>query len=280
MSLFDQAREAAFGLAKAKLSSGVGGDILNRVEPLLRRAATVGGNSSFTPKGVPGARDPLSAGRARLDPLMSYNWYCDLPVIDGVKLSWENVEEATLPSIELDAVSNYRAGKMWHYPHHHSIGTLSLKLYEDSKGSSSLYVDKWRRNILDYDSGLYHLPKDYKKTIMVTVLDVANVSVMFFEYTGCWPMRSDPITMNSGSSDRIVPQIEFSVDEMRVKFGKFDSSKIPSIINNVGVDFPPQISKLPDLFPNNFVNIAFGAAGDILNGVSNSLQSKITDIIS
>jgi hypothetical protein len=258
MALLDQAREAAFGLAKQKLSRGVGGDILNRVEPIVRRVINFGGNTGFVPRSAPGDRDPLSAARARLDPLLSFNWYCDLPLIDGTELSWEFVEEATLPFIEFEQTSIYRAGKQYHYPHHYNIGTLSLKLYEDSQGIATRYLDAWRRKIVDPDSGLFYLPKDYKKTITVTILDQAKATAMFLEYTGCWPMRSDAYQMTSGSAERIAPSVEFSVDEIRCKFGKFAPGQIPSIVNNVGVDFPPRVSSLLKDFPGNFVDLSFG----------------------
>lgn len=262
MALVDQAINAAIGLGSAKLK-GASGQAFDVAQRLIRRHLNLGGNGEFKPVGKPGARDPLSAGRARLDPLMSYNWYCDLPPIDGTELTWEFVEEATLPFVEFEPVSNYRAGKMYHYANHHSIGSLSLKLYEDSQGSAAKYLEKWRRRIIDLESGLYNHPKDYKQNISVTVMDVAKLTVMFFEYTGCWPMRSDPYAMSSGSSERIVHSVELSVDEMRVKFGKFDTNQIPSVIDTIGADFPPQFSSLPSKFPGNFVDLAIGGVRSI-----------------
>jgi hypothetical protein len=255
MGLFDQARDAAFGLAKAKLSRA-GSEVLSRVES--RVTNFVGGKVSFTPRTAPGTRDPLSAARARLDPLMSFNWYCDLPDLDGAQLGWQYVEEAILPFLELEQVSNYQAGRQKHYPHHYNLGSLSLKLYEDSNGIATSYLDTWRRKIVDPDSGLFYLPKDYKKTIIVTVLDQAKATVMFLEYTGCWPMRSDSYQMTSGSSERIAPTVEFSVDELRCKFGKFAPGQIPSIVNSVGHDFPARVTNLLKDFPGNFVNAKFG----------------------
>src|SRR4051794_36677315 len=140
--LLSHAREAAMGLAKQKLSQGVG-DLLHHVEPAIRRVINFGGQAGFIPRSTPGERDPLRAARARLDPMLSFNWYCDLPVIDGVGLGWEYVEEATLPNIEFEAISTYRAGKQYHYPHHYNLGTLQLKLYEDSQGIASRYLDAW-----------------------------------------------------------------------------------------------------------------------------------------
>jgi hypothetical protein len=269
MSLFDQAKEAAFGLAKEKLTRGVSGTVFNSADAFLRRAVNLSGNYGFNIRSTPGERDPLEAGRARPDPLMSFNWYCDLPVLDGIRLGWEFVEEATLPFVEFEQVGNYRAGKMYHYPGHHSIGTLSLKLYEDSQGSAARYLDRWRRKMIDLDSGLYYHPQEFKQTIKITVLDVTKITVMFVEYTGCWPMRSDTYALNSGSSDRIAPTVEFSVDEMRVKFGKFTQDQIPSIIDTVGADWPPQFTTLPVLFPGNFVDISISDLlyGDVVSGL-------------
>lgn len=259
MALFDQAVNSALGLAKAKLSQSIFGDVMSQAQQFAQGVFSfAGGTGSFSPSTRSGARDPLSAARARLDPLLSFNWYCDLIPIDGVGLSWEFVEEATLPFIELEQVSNYKAGKMYHYPHHYSIGTLSLKFYEDIQGSATQYLDAWRRKIVDPDSGLFYLPKDYKKDITITILDPAKSTVMFLEYTGCWPMRSDPYQMTSGSAERIAPSVEFSVDELRCKFGQFEPGSIPSLVNNVGVDFPPRISSLLDKFPGNFTEVGFG----------------------
>jgi hypothetical protein len=277
MSILDTLQAAALGKAINEVK-GSPGAVVDKLQPLINRVAlggnpasivgglagtlggqlggslganlgeqigkVIGGNSrdSFVPKGKAGARDPLSAGRARLDPLLSFNWYCDLPPINGAELSWEFIEEATLPFVEIEQISNYRAGKMYHFAHHYSIGTLSLKLYEDSQGIASTFLDKWRRQILDIDSGLYYHSREYKQTIKFTILDVAKQTVMFIEYTGCWPMRSDAFQMTSGSSERIAPTVEFSVDEMRIKFGKFDSNNVPAIIDSVGMDFPPQLS--------------------------------------
>lgn len=280
MPFVDQAVNAAIGLGMAKLH-GTTGNVVNLAATLARRINLLSGNTPFTPKGVPGARDPLSAGRARSDPLMNYNWYCDLPTIDGVTLGWEFVEEATLPLVEFEPMSNYRAGKMYHYPGHYSIGTLNLKLYEDSHGSATTFVDAWQRKIINLESGLYNTPygpNGFKKKISFTLLDVAKLTVMFVEYTGCWPSRPDSISLGSASSDRVVLSVEFSVDEMRLKFGKFDSAQIPSVIDTIGADFPPKLSSLPIKFPGNFVDVSIGSLNSAANSAINTAKSAISGV--
>lgn len=274
MALADQAMNAALGLSMAKLK-GPTGQAVNIAQSLVRRAINTRGNGPFQPKTAPGSRDPLSAGRARSDPLLSFNWYCDLPTIDGVSLGWEFVEEATLPLVEFEPTTAYRAGKMYSYAGHYSVGTLSLKLYEDSSASASYYMDAWRRRILNLDSGLYNVPRDYKQTIKFTILDVTKLTVMFLEYTGCWPTRSDPLQMTSGTSDRIVHSVELSVDEMRLKFGKFEPGQVPSLIDNIGSDYPPRLSNLPSKFPGNFVDLAING----INSAGNAALSAIKSVL-
>lgn len=260
MPILDRAVDAAIGLGMAKLSGGAN-SLAHTALNLAKRAGIL---PSFLD-----TRNPLTAGRARTDPLMSYNWYCDLPTIDGTSLGWEFVEEATLPLVEFEPMSNYRAGKMYHYAGHYSIGTLNLKLYEDSRGSAVNYLDAWQRRIINLESGLYNVPRDYKQTVKFTILDVAKLTVMFVEYTGCWPTRPDSISLNSGSSDRVILSVELSVDEMRLKFGKFEKNHVPSIIDIIGTDFPPKLSSLPMNFPGNFVDLTIGGLG--ANNLSNSV---------
>lgn len=205
-----------------------------------------------------GQKDPLSAARARPDPLMNFNWWADMPILNNsTVLDWQFVEEATLPFIEFEQISNYRAGKNYHFAHHYSLGSLSLKFYEDSFGTVASYLNTWQSMVLNAKTGLFYFPKDYKKTISIWVLDVAKQTVMCLDYTGCWPQRLETYNFGSAQSERIVGGCEFSVDELNVKFGKFESTSIPSSMSSIGIDFPPKISALPDIFPSNFVNLSF-----------------------
>ncbi len=246
MSLQDQALSA---LKQATLS---------RLPTQARQALNIGSRIAdrFSPKfsGSSGkSSGALSAIRSRADPLMSFNWRCDLPIIDNsFKLGWEYVEEATLPFVEFEKTSNYKAGKMSHYPHHYSLSSLSLKLYEDKQGKSVEYLNQWKKLIIDGKTGLYNVPKVYKKPIKITIYDSALSTVMFLTYLGCWVERHDTFAL-SGDSQRINPSVEFSVDDIEVSFGKFEAGKIPSIIDKIGSEFPLRITDLPNLFPNNFI---------------------------
>lgn len=256
MSLLDQGIYAAVGLAEQKLPAlsqqavHLGTDLYKRWTESPKSNVKTTSNSF---------KDPLSAAQNRQDPLMNYNWWCDMPGLNGgqQQLSWEFIEEATLPFIEFTPVSNYRAGKEFHYAQKYDIGSLDLKFYEDSSGTSTTYMTSWQSLILNPESGTFYYPKDYKKTITIWVMDVAKFSVMSLIYTGCWPTRLDNVSLGSANSERVVLGANFSVDGLQVNFGKFDAREIPSVMSAVGSSFPPKAFALPDIFPSNFVNFSF-----------------------
>lgn len=207
----------------------------NKLDPvsiLYRALGYPQGDATFTPTGARG-KDVLSAMRGRGDPLLSFNWYCELPILaNNVSLGWEFVEEATTPFIEFEQQSNYRAGKMYHYPGHYSIGTMSLKLFENSRGNATNYIATWQSQMLDSLSGTYATPSEYKRPVKITIFDVAKLTAMFLTYEKCWPMRADAFNLQSASSDRVIQTMELSVDDLTIQFGKYDAASIPSIIDN------------------------------------------------
>jgi hypothetical protein len=99
----------------------------------------------------------------------------------------------------------------------------------------------------------------FKKPIRITVLDIAQYTVMFMEYTGCWPTRIDTYNMQSATAERITPSVEFAVDDLLVKVGKFQSSQIPSVVDTIGNNFPQTASRLPSVFPQAFTSSDLGS---------------------
>lgn len=269
MSLFDDATKAVVSMANTRLSAATNNlanlatEWLAPVTELSGFAAdpsfpAMTGPLSTGSRGRRGLKDPLAASNSRPDPLMNFNWWCDMPILNGTfSLGWEYVEEASLPFIQFEQTSNYRAGKNYHFAQKYNVGNLQLKFYEDSLGSVAQYINTWQSMILNARTGLFYFPKDYKKTISIWVMDVAKKTVMCLDYTGCWPLTPDTYQFGSSQSERVVAGCEFSVDEVNVKFGKFDSASIPSVMSAIGTDFPPRLNALPDIFPSNFVDLSF-----------------------
>jgi len=209
-----------------------------------------------------GRHHVLQQMQARPDPLMNYNWYVSMPSINPLNrknydLSWEYVEEATLPFIEFEQVTHYRAGKNFHFPHHISLGTLSLKFYEDRLGTATTYLNAWQMAIANQETGLVNFPQQYLRPIQVVILDVAQRSVMVLDYTRCWPMRFDAVNLSSSESGRVVMGAEFSTDGVNIKIGSFTLSEMPSVMSTIGANFPDMPPALPDVFPSNFTNFSY-----------------------
>jgi hypothetical protein len=257
MSLFDDARAAVVSMANTRLPA-----MSQQATDLGATFAAARSQSSGIQASAiasRGQKDPLAAAKSRADPLMNFNWWCDMPVLNGsTALDWFHVEEATLPFITFEQISNYRAGKNYHFAQKYNVGNLQLKFYEDSNGSVAQYINSWQSMVLNAKTGLFYFPKDYKKTISIWILDVAKMTVMCLDYTGTWPLTPDQYQLGSSQSERVVAGCEFSVDEVNIKFGKFASTDIPSVMSTIGKDFPPKLNALPDVFPSNFVDLSFG----------------------
>lgn len=170
---------------------------------------------------------------SRSDPLLSFMWFCLPPTINGVSLPWYYVEEFTAPFRSFDVTTQYREGKVFHFAGQHSISSLSMRLYDDSTGKAGAWLEAWRRSILSKE-GYYNLPggtRGYKKDITVVMLDVTKFGWVYtFNYKGCWPTTADPITLQSGSSDRIISSQEFSCDEVEVIVKNFPPFSLIGIL--------------------------------------------------
>ena len=252
MALIDALKTAALGFGRSRLTgnSRTAADLLINIYKRTQMGVGV-----YKPQGRTGTIDPLAAARARKDPLLGIDWYCQLPVLPGVSaqpnsLGWEMVEEANLPLYEFEPQSNYRAGKMYHYPSHQNLGSLTLKLYEDVSGQSSAYIKNWQALMFDPNTGLYNPPSQFKLPITITLFDSAKFDVLVMTYTGCWPQTQDPFALTGGASERVIPGITFSVDDMYMSFAKLTSAQAESALLNTGKEFPNMQNTFPNMYPS------------------------------
>lgn len=150
-------------------------------------------------------------GRKRLDPMWSYLWDIDLPDLPGMKaLPREYVEEISVALPSSQDFNIFRNGTYSYYATFADVGTLSLNVYEDQRLSASQYFQRWRNLIQNVD-GTFNAPNDYKRTIMVYLLDNDNSKIAYFKITGCFPTTREGHVMNSGASDRHILNITFSI---------------------------------------------------------------------
>jgi hypothetical protein len=195
------------------------------------------GSKLSNPGGVaPG--NSLEGILARSDPQLSFNWYCQLPVVTAIGgqpkgLPWFFVEEATLAFRTFTPVSRFYQGRQQHIPGSYTVDALSLAIYADTANLALDYLTSWQGAIMknmkrtdaDKSGGGFGRPKDYYKTIPIYLLSNDKKTLCVIEYTECWPETIQAYSLNSGSSERIVNHVTFSTGDVFVTlFGVSNTS--------------------------------------------------------
>lgn len=181
---------------------------------------------NFGSRGSPNSVYAELAGRS--DPLLSFNWYCNLPpiAVDGkqARLDWNYVEEATVPFRNYETRSVFRAGRMRHYAKSYSIDNLRLAFYLDTAGRTMEYLQMWdnamvrktTKQDMYREGGQFGLPTNYKKDIKIHLVDPNRQELVELLYVECWPTNLDALNLNSGASDRLIANVNFSVGDVFV----------------------------------------------------------------
>ncbi|QRE00346.1 tail fiber protein [Burkholderia phage BCSR5] len=270
----------------------------------------LGGNSIFNPGQIIGVDSPASGSggvplghallgaQARADPMMSYCWYAQLPVIGSsspisnassgllaglgnaavgsltaglpgipgqivstiggsvfggsvaavqgaVELPWYYVEEANMPFRQFGTRSIFREGRDRHYADKYSVDNLRLGIYADCNNVALSYLQAWHNQVLKPFSassaatmgGGFGRPIDYKKSINIYLLSVIRQELAIIQYTECWPVNIDALSLNSGASDRLTYQVNFSVGDVFMNILPVDGAMVQGVVNNPH-DFP------------------------------------------
>lgn len=199
------------------IKAGIG--ILDRVHPFLGDLArSILGRQKETHKELP-ADTPAnpkgwySLGRQRIDPLWSFLWDIEMPDVNGMRLPNYYIEEITLGLPAATDWNVFRNGTYSYYAGFSDVGQLSLTVYEDQRLSASTYFNEWHKSIQDMD-GAFRPPIEYQKTIYIYLVDNSGVEIGYFRVNGVFPLTREGHTMNSGSTDRHILQIQFSVNGM------------------------------------------------------------------
>ncbi len=174
------------------------------------------------------AGNSLAGALARTDPMLSFNWYAEMPVVtpqgggSSRDLPWYFVEEATTPFRTYDVRSVFREGRDKHYPSKYSIDSLRLAIYADTANVALNYLIAWNGSILlpttlqtaAKQGGGWGTPSLYKKTIKINLVNPAKKTMAVLEYVEAWPQTVDSIQLESASSTRVVFHVTFSIGDV------------------------------------------------------------------
>lgn len=186
------------------------------------------GNGQGTTAAALSAGNSLAGALARTDPMLSFNWYAEMPVITPLgggaakDLPWYFVEEATVPFRTYDVRSVFREGRDKHYPSKYSVDSLRLAIYADTANVALNYLIAWNGAILlpttvktaAKQGGGWGTASGYKKTIKINLVNPAKKTLATLEYVEAWPQTVDSIQLESGSSTRVVLHVTFSVGDV------------------------------------------------------------------
>ncbi len=162
----------------------------------------------------------LQKARERRDPMFSFDWQAQLPNIKcpNITVSGDTfnfyVEEATVGMPNFQNTDVFREGTRKNFPSFSDSGTLSLVFYEDSDLNATTYIEYWRSIIQNKQTRRYSLPSIYKQKIQLNACDATGKVAGQFEAVGCWPLTTNQISLQSSSSERVIRNVEFSVDSV------------------------------------------------------------------
>ena len=173
-----------------------------------------------------GVTNTLQGALARTDPMLSFQWFCELPTITPVGgrptvLDWSYVEEANVPFRTYDTRQVYAQGRNRKFASTYSLDNLRLNFYADISNKSMQYLLAWDGAILVPFSasqapsgGGFGRPSDYQKPIRIYLVDSARSVVLMLEYTEAWPTNIDALQLDSGTSTRLTFNVNFNVGDV------------------------------------------------------------------
>ncbi len=148
------------------------------------------------------------------DPILNFSWLAWIKGENVVPFS--HITAIQTPSLTFETKPIYREGKMRHYASSFSADDMSMTMYTDAKAVTLDSASMWFRNVMDRD-GYYHLPYEYKKDIVLYLLDQRGQSVFAWTYVGCWPKSMNSYSLGQDSSV-IMTELSLSVDDILFNF--------------------------------------------------------------
>lgn len=181
----------------------------------------------------------LRGALERADPMLSFDWYCDLPVVTPLNgqpysLGWNYVEEASTPFRQWESRSVFAQGRDRHYASKYSLDGLRLTFYASVDGAALRYLDAWQRTLLpgggdpaDATAGGMGRPGGtygYKKPIDIYLVAPDKQLVARLSYIECWPIGLDALALDSASSNRLTFQVNFSAGDVRIQLFRLNDN--------------------------------------------------------
>ena len=165
---------------------------------------------------------------ARPDPQLAFKWVVKGSFPSGnvdasgkkiPTIGAQFIESIDVPFNNLEADSVFAGSGYNGFPVFHKLSAFSVNIYNDSDGRALSFIMMWKALIKSFDTGLYNLPKDYKATVTVVLLDTQNSPVIEIDLIGIWPADTSNFPLSQENSMLTLTQ-NFSVDNQTIRFMK------------------------------------------------------------
>lgn len=160
----------------------------------------------------------------RSDPLYTFHWKVVMPF--GFPPMF--VEDIVLPHRRIGVNQTRFANRTRHDPDFVDTGETTMRLYEDRHGSSTSFVENWMD--LVEKNGYYGAPYEFKKPIVVVLMDSKRLPVIAAKIPKAWPTGMGDKNVNS-QSGQITIDVEFTHGPL---YWQFPGQQ--GFLSNLGVD--------------------------------------------
>lgn len=124
-------------------------------------------------------------------------------------------QEVTTPEVSLDATAHGDANYEVKTAGMRKVGDMNIKKLCPSD-ATDLWVSAWIERCQSAYTQSGELPSEYKRDLMIEELGPDNITVIGrWELVGVWPKRRGDRSLNRLSSNNILEDIDFSVDDCR-----------------------------------------------------------------
>jgi len=120
----------------------------------------------------------------------------------------EEIQGLPFPSVSNEPF--YEGGKNTYFPGLLDIQSVTLVFFHDQSSRIPEYIDSWKKLMINEDQ-TRNYPKDYKKSIVVSLLTGKNLPIFTYRLLGVFPTQTAPYSLTTTSEPLKFTQ-EFSVD--------------------------------------------------------------------
>lgn len=157
----------------------------------------------------------LNQATARPDPQMNFCWEAQIVSLNEADelILPIYIEEISIPNITLEQHTVFREGVERSYIAGVTINSCNIKLYEDVTGTAAKFMLSWANAGYSNKHGTFTGSFEYKKQIVISMLDPYGTVSARFVLGGCFPTSLlDGYDLSSGAATPVSASATISVD--------------------------------------------------------------------